>query len=433
MKKMLLVLLILLSGLKAGDKAFADTVKNSGEFLQWQFKLGADERLRYEYRQEFDLDRSRQDMGNLFFHRLKLNATATFSDEYLNDVLTVFVEGLDAQTWGYQLKAQANQVDDFDFHQGYVTINNIAGSDLDFTAGRKELKYGNGRLIAQPSWSNRVRSFDAGVLHYDHAGWWGDLLYAQDVKHDDNNFNFSYDGEFVSGFYGGYQKDKVSPLFETYFLTQVIGKTPVTSHRYTVGGRFQSQIWSHALLEIEAPWQFGDTGTQDIRAYAWNVSLSKSFDEAFLKPKVNFEYNVASGDKSPTDTESNTFMPLYQTTHDPYGLIDLFRWQNMREVATGVDLLPTEKFKLRPQVNFFWLESKFDPWVNSSGTTVRSKTGGNREYYVGNEASLRAYYDVTKNIKWETGYAHFFTGEYIEDSGADDDVDWAYTQVTFKY
>jgi hypothetical protein len=374
----------------------------------WKHKFGGEERLRHEYKQDFDFNEDRKDNGSLFFHRLRLNGRAVLSDENLKEVVEIFAEGLDAQIGGYRIKAAANQKDDFDFHQGYIHINEILGSDFDFKIGRQELKYGKGRLIAAPTWANRIRSFDATVLHYDHEGWYGDVLYGQDVKYDDNNFNKSLDEEFLSGIYGGGQKSKGAPLIEGYFLTQIDSAGAETAKRYTAGFRLQG-IFGRFNYDMEVPFQFGETQGKDIQAYAVHAEVSRGFDQMALKPKLTLEYNQATGDQ------------------------DFFRWQNMREAAFSVHLSTGEKLTLVPQMNFFWLESKFDSWYNSSGTALRSQTVGERGYYVGHEISLRVYYDVSKNIKWESGGVHFFTGGYVQDSGANDDADWFYSQVSLKY
>jgi len=399
----------------------------------WKLKFGADERFRSEFKQDFDFDQSKRDNGTLFFHRLGLSAKAAWLNDSGDDVMNIFVDGLDAQTGSYQTKATATQVDDFDLHQGFVSFNNVGGLPVDVKLGRQELKYGKDRLIAQPSWSNRVRAFDAAVFHYDADDLYADLLYGQDVKYDDNNFNRSLDEEYITGVNAGYQKEKSAPLLEGYFLTQVITTTDTPTKRYTVGGHWQGILFEKYVCDLELPYQFGEMGTKDIRAFAAHVDVSRAFDSARLKPKVTLEYNYASGDKDPNDSVVNTFNPLYQSTHGPYGVIDFFRWQNMREVAAFVQLSPQEKFKLNPQIHFFWLDSKFDSWVNSSGTTLRSSTIGDREYFVGTEAALVSSYDLSKNIKFETGYARFFTGPYVRDTGADDDVDWFYSQVNLKY
>ena len=431
MKKFMAV--IILSGALIGNAVFAAEDKAG-----WQYKLSFDERFRVEYKQDFDFNESTKDNGSQFYNRFRLGIGASLADESLKPKLDIFVEGLDAQTGGYQSKANAGQTDDFDLHQAYVNIHNIFGSDFDIKTGRQELKYGKYRLLDAPTWSNRVRSFDAGVLHYAHKGFYGDILYGQDVKFDDDKFNASRREEMLAGTYFGFKKDKKTPVFEGYFLSLIDIKGTNDIHRYTGGARLQANIAGGTVVDIEFPYQFGETGTttagtKDIRAYAFHADVSKSFENMKWKPKFALAYDEASGDKDPNDSVSNTFIPLYQSTHAPYGLLDFFRWQNMRNPEINVTFSPTEKFRFTPQIDFYWLQSKFDSWYNSSGTAVRSKTSGERQYYVGSELSLRASYDFNKFFKWESGYAHFFVGGYLGDSGANDDADWVYSQISFKY
>lgn len=422
-----LALFVFLGGLACAEEQKAASTGG------WKCKLSVDERFRYEYKHDFDFNQSQRDNGSLFFHRLRLSTAAVRQDQNGKDVLNFFLEGLDGQTGSYQTKATASQVDDFDLHQSYVRVNDILGSAFDVRLGRQELKYGKGRLIAQPTWSNRVRAFDAAVIHSEANGSYVDVLYGQDVKYDDNDFNRSLDEEYITGVYAGYQKEKSTPLLEGYFLTQVATPTDTATKRFTVGARWQGTVFDKLLCDIELPYQFGEVGAKEIRAYAVHVDISRGFDTVSGKPKVTLEYNHATGDNDPNDSVSNTFNPLYQSTHEPYGVVDFFRWQNMRELATFVQLSPMEKVKLNGQVHFFWLDSKFDSWVNSAGTVIRSQTAGDRAYYVGTEAALMASYEVNKFVKLETGYAHFFTGSYVRDTGADDEADWLYSQMTFTY
>jgi len=150
-------------------------------------------------------------------------------------------------------------------------------------------------------------------------------------------------------------------------------------------------------------------------------------------PQMNLAYDEASGNKNPNGKYSNTFVPLYQSVHEPYGEMDFFRWENMRNPEFNIIFSPTDKFRFTPQIDFFWLQSKNDSWYNSAGTALRTQISGDRSYYVGSEASLRFYYDFTANIKFETGYAHFFSGGYVKDTGANDDADWIYSQITLKF
>jgi hypothetical protein len=400
------------------------------EFATWHFKLGMDERFRYEYRNDFDFSDANKDNGSLFFNRARVNLKAFLTDAYLNNIADIFVEGMDCQVGSYQAK-QTAQKDNFDLHQSYLDVYNMLGIPADFKIGRQELQYGKGRLIAAPTWSNLIRSFDAAVFHYHPGQFYADLLYGQVVKNFPTAFDRSSDEEEVGGIYAGYRKNNA--LREGYFLTQVVTSGQTAIKRYTVGLRLQANLPHHMDIDIEAPYQFGETGKIPIRAYAFHADIAKTFDWILWHPKMSLAYDEASGNQKPNGKTNNTFVPLYQTTHEPYGLMDFFRWENVHNPEFSITFYPAEKLRFTPQVDFFWLDSKYDSWYNSSGTAVRTDTSGVKSSYVGTEASLRVCYDFTKDIKAEIGYAHFFTGGYVKETGAGDDANWVYSQVVLKY
>jgi hypothetical protein len=402
------------------------------ELGNWTLKVGFDERFRYEYRHDFDFKSTAKDSGSLLFNRFMVNTKANLKDSWGQNILELFVEGLDARVGAYQTKAP-NQKDSFDLHQAYVKFYNILASDFDFKVGRQEMKYGAGRLIANPTWNNRIRHFDAAVVHYHPSDLYFDILIADDVKYDDNNFNGIQYKEKLMGLYGGYQGGKFIPRTEFYFLPQIINNIFTKSTRYTGGARLQGELPGKVLYDFEFPYQFGKANHKEIKAYAFHVDLSREFQGVFLEPKAIFEYNQASGDTDPRDHVNGTFIPLYQSTHEPYGIMDFFRWQNMRDIELKLNLVITKKLRIVPETDFFWLMSTNDAWYDSSGAVIRNVRKGRRSHYVGQEASLRGYYEVNKNIKLESGYAHFFTGDYVKDTGANDDADWFYAQFSLKY
>ncbi len=410
-----------------------EAVSAKGEFVNWHYRLGVDERFRVEEKRDFDFNKAVKDNGNLFFNRFRFNLMASLADEYLNKWAEIFVDGLDAQTGAYRLKATASQTDEFDLHQAYVNFIDLAGSDFSVKAGRQELKYGAGRLIAAPVWANIIRTFDAGVIRYACNGFYDDIFYARNVKASTRAFDRSYPTEVLIGTYFGYKKNAVTPLFEGYYLNLVNTQARNDIHRHTVGARLKAKFIFGTMIDIEAPYQFGEDAGKQVRAYALHADIARSFESLLWRPKASLAYDLASGDKKTGDNTNNTFIPLYQSTHDPYGIMDFFRWENISNPELSVTFYPTEKFRFTPQVDFFWLDSIDDSWYNSSGGVVRSKTAGERSSYVGSEASLRFYYDFSKNICLEAGGAHFFTGSYVEDTGTSDDADWAYMQFIIKY
>lgn len=402
-----------------------DNILKDYHLGSWKIDFGAEERLRSEYREDFDFNESKKDNGELIFQRLRVNSQAALGDKY-----ELFVEGLDLRVGDFHIK-KTDQADDFDLHQAYFRMNNIAGTPLDIKLGRQELKYGAGRLIWAATWSNRINHFDEAVLHYKANGLYADLFSGLRVGYDNHNFNRPNTHEMLNGLYAGYQKDKGQPLFEAYFLSNLDAESLNNLERLTTGIRAQATLPEKIVCELEVPYQFGHAAGQDVSAYALHFDASRSFDIPW-NPKLNLTYNLATGDKKPGDNRTNTFVPLYQSTHDPYGVMDFFRWQNMQEGAIEATLNPYKKLKIVSATNFFWLESNKDSWYDSSGKKLRTDTTGNADSYVGQEASMIVRYDLNNNIKLEAGYAHFFSGPYVKDTGPNDDADWVYFQFNVK-
>ncbi len=136
----------------------------------WQIDFGIEDRVRYEYKNDFDFNESKKDDGSLIFNRLIINSRATLKDKY-----EIFMEGLDARVGNYQIK-KTTQTDKMDLHQAYFRMNNIASYPFDIKLGRQQMKYGKGRLVWASSWANKIACFDAGVLHHKGKGFWIDLF-----------------------------------------------------------------------------------------------------------------------------------------------------------------------------------------------------------------------------------------------------------------
>lgn len=78
-----IVLWIILCGLTAGAAPSFAQEASGGRFLQWRTALSGEERFRYEYRHDFDFNKSAEDTGSGFYQRLRVGLDATLTDEYL--------------------------------------------------------------------------------------------------------------------------------------------------------------------------------------------------------------------------------------------------------------------------------------------------------------------------------------------------------------
>jgi len=405
----------------------AEEVKTAEKSWKDMIKLGVEDRFRYEYKSNFDFDSSRDDKGDLFFNRLRANCRIGFTDK-----AELFVEGMDSRVSANDIKKPA-QADEFDLYQGYLDFQDILDLPLEIKIGRQEMKYGKGRLISSSTWANRLTSFDAGILRFKKNGFYADAFYGQIVQYDEIRFNNSSKDLSIKGIYCGYQAEKDAPQYEAYYINNINVASSNDVHRHTTGARTVLPVGMGWTADLEGCYQFGEEGPKDVSAYALHADASRTFEDAAWKPKVAIEYNYASGDKNSKDNKINTFVPVYQTTHDPYGLMDFFKWQNMQEFACRITLQPVKKFKVIPEAHCFFLANTDDYWYTSSGSKLRTPINGNADSYAGTELSLVLKYEPRDYIALETGYAHFIAGSYLNDTGAGDDADWAYASVTAKF
>ncbi|MDD4869885.1 MAG: porin [Kiritimatiellae bacterium] len=401
---------------KPGDKSWADKIKFSVE-----------DRVRYEYKYDFDFDNNKDDHGDLLFNRLRLNCKIDF-----NEKNTFFVEGLDGRVYAHDI-TKPTQTDQFDLHQVYLNFQDLMSLPFDVKVGRQEMKYGKGRLIAAPTWANKITAFDGGILRFKKAGFYSDLFYGQYVPYEEAKFNHSSDDVSIKGIYCGYQESKDTAQYEAYYINNINVAGSNDVKRNTFGARMLVPLFMGLVSDLEGGYQFGDEGPKDVSAYALHADVSRVFADIVWKPKLTVEYNYASGDEDSTDGKINTFVPIYQTTHDPYGVMDFFRWQNMQELGCLLTLEPQKKLKVIQETHCFFLAETSDYWYASSGSKVKSTINSSAGSYTGTEISLVAKYDLAEYLKLEGGYAHFFTGSYLNDVGTDDDADWVYAQVVVKF
>ncbi len=398
------------------------------------FSVGGEERIRVELRDNLDFNKNLDDEGYLSFQRLLINGKLTYKQN-----LTLFMEGNDIKEGSNGIN-KTGQQDDIDLYQGYVEYTKDAAA---IKIGRQKLSYGDKRILAAPTWANKLKSFDAIKASLSFENYKIDAFGGNIALYDDNNFNDAKAHEWMYGGWVGYKnKGFIVPQIELLYLTVYNEDDLIKGEnnqygklsQHTIDAILRGKLFSSGInYSLEFAYQFGKYGTNDIEdAYAIHADIKRKFD-CLLEPEIILEYNNASGDKDTSDVKTNTFISYYQTTHAPYGLMDFFRWQNMREIALSVNLTPSPDICVTPSINCFWLDEKRDSWYKSSGSKIRTSNTSEVDDFVGAEFSCIVTYKFNKNLKFETGYAHFFTGPYVKGTGSNDDADWAYIQTQISF
>ncbi len=348
--------------------------------------------------------------------------------------------------------------DTLDLHQAYITLGNHKEFPLSLKIGRQEMSYGDERLIGAFGWNNIGRSFDEAKVRWQNAWFGADFFTGMPVVPRDGQFDMPNSYDWLSGVYATSLKIPKT-ILEGYFLARNASRAaigyfsdpqfpqPTARDIYTVGGRLKSKPgelgnWDYTL---EGAYQFGDFAatatskrlTQD--AFMFVAQGGYTFANVWATPRLGAEFDYSSGDDNAADGTHGTFDNLFPTNHKFYGSMDLVSLQNIEDLGVNLTLKPTPRMSVAFMGNALWLADTHDAFYTVTGGTRPAPYAVNAKYdnFVGTEFTAVAGYAVTRFAQVETGYAHFFTGNYVHQtlasSGGDHDADWVYVQSTIKF
>jgi hypothetical protein len=153
-------------------------------------------------------------------------------------------------------------------------------------------------------------------------------------------------------------------------------------------------------------------------------------------PRAFVGFDIASGGSH--QRPGDAFDQLFPSGHDQFGIIDAIGRQNIIDVHPGATLTLLEnkpgaqRLTLLTQYRQFWRESDQDAIYTSSGSILRT-SGGSDAGAIGGEVDVQLSWRLDRCISGYAGYCHFFHGQFISATGPHDDIDFAYTALTFTF
>lgn len=411
------------------------TAADQLSFFDDTLSFGGESRLRGEAFSNFytanglsDQDDSRMLLRN------RLHA-----DFHPNEYFSIFAEAMDSREFGSDLisRAPRNNLfeDDLDLFLAYADFKNIGDYPVSLRVGRQILAYGKHRVIGHLLWVNTGRAFDAAKLTVNLADYGGsiDLFVAEPVNRTWGEFNdFANDDNQLFGLYSTWNQIEYVGFLEPYIIHKHNDNADIDIA--TLGVRTGNTYESGWDWEFEGAGQFGDWGTLDHTAFAMHIEAGYTFKDTMWTPRAALGYDFSPGDDDPADGDHETFDNLYPTNHMHYGQMDLFNWTNSHQIEIDVNAKPLDKVQIFGEAHFVFIDEENDAWYNAGGGVLRrAAVGSNPDAYIGTEIDLRATYKPSDWFTFEVGYSHFIAGEYIDDTGSDDDADWGYMMTTITF
>ncbi|MEK7726788.1 MAG: alginate export family protein [candidate division KSB1 bacterium] len=411
-----------------------------------QFTLSGELRMRAEVRNNADFNSDRLDGTAQVFNRMRLGVAREFERG-----VKVFVQLQDSRIWGEE-GSSLNALGNVDLNQAYVQIERLAGLPIDIRLGRQPLAFGNERLVGKYDWHNVGRAFDAMNMQVGHVEQKLNLWLAQ--VRDHTAPLVARNQEFAGAYFSSqhlfpFTLDAYWLLlydarnFESVANPAMPGRQDEPSYDltlHTFGLRLSRATGRNVQFDFEGAYQFGSSGFQDIRAYAFALNASYVFAMKW-RPALHVGYMLGSGDQQSNDGKSETFANLFPNAHGLLGAMDYASWSNISAPKIGFNFSPRAKFSFGAEYCALALQNEHDAWYRAGGFNI----GTPQEFYrkavpgvgkrLGQEMDLHADYVYRERLDLKMGVSKFFVGEFIKKTGGlrADDSFWAYFAVEVKF
>jgi hypothetical protein len=336
--------------------------------------------------------------------------------------LRFYVQAQEARARGFSDTAAIDSVaHHLDSRQAYADLGR-AGGAWGARLGRQELAFGDERLVGADSyWDALGQSFDAVRLTYTRPGLRVDGFGAFVVTAICQGLARPSTGNLLYGLYASFDKGPRGSVVEPYLFLKsnrraCDGVGPLGDRDvFTYGARTTGELPGRLDYNVEMALQGGHEAEQSIGAWAghWEVGIRPFRPDS--APRLAAEYNYASGDNRPGDGRHTTFDDLYPAGYNKCGAADPFAWRNLRSLSGGADWNFRERWRLSLGYRGLWLASIRDG-LYTKGDSCLARNAEASGDHVGNQASIMATWELSKNWQFHFGYARFFPGSFLTDS-----------------
>lgn len=338
--------------------------------------------------------------------------------------------------------------------------NRAAGGSVhEVRLGRQTIDLGSRRLVARNEFRNHPNFFSG--LHYQYESPQGAVLRALWVspirlepRDPPSLLDNRRQGDVATsdlqlrGLHGQWPLHGLNARAELYLLNLQERDSPSAPSRNrrlnTPGVRLVrspgEQTWD---FDLELALQGGsahataartDTVALDHRAGFLHLEAGYRF-AARWQPRLALVYDHATGDRDPTDGESNRFDTLSgarRFEHGPSGIMGAFLRNNIRSPGVTLTLQPVSETTLLLGYRPYWLASARDAWTTTGMQDVDGRSGT----FLGHQVELRVMQNLWHNrVQLDWGGAWLGNGRFAPAAlpdGSAKETQYGYVSVMLR-
>lgn len=217
------------------------------------------------------------------------------------------------------------------------------------------------------------------------------------------------------------------------------GLATADRHLHTIGVRFHRPATIAGFdYEIESALQFGRSrasraAAADLTHVAHLQHIGAGYTFAMPgTPRLQLQFDHASGDRDPADGRNNRFSSLYGSRsfeHGPSGIHGAFARANVTTPGVRLTLAPRSGVNLMGAARGYWLASAADEWT----TTGIGNTGGASVRHVGTLWEFIGGWELdAARLRLEAGLVRLSAGELMKNAGKRN-ATYTFAQTTLSF
>ncbi len=433
-------LLVLVGGLGAAvvaeeqagkDKPASDTPK---AIEPKRLEVGVEMRWRVEFRDNADFQPA-NDFDYFTGQRVRAYLRAS-----IHPRLSLFVQGQDVWLFGAENDKVIHSLGT-NLYQLYLDWKPTGSERWQLRLGRQEMIYGEERLLGAFGWDNVGRSFDAARLR-QHAGHWSnDFFWARLVDVRRAGAGHRPGNQDLYGVYSTRMPKQSPNRTELYALylrdgLRTVAEQPLEAAQAvriaTLGFRHLHQPKAGWRYSVEHAWQFGERGPDGHRAAMLVATGGYAWGGRWL-PRLQFEYDFATGDNNAHDGRSREFNNLFPTNHTFYGYADLVGLRNVHDFRLTAAAQMNPKLTVEADYHRFLLAAPRGPWKNAGGRVLGFDSTGTAGRDLGQEIDLTVRVPLHSHLGLLGGYSLFLPGRFAAITRGPEPHHFAYIQTTVRF
>lgn len=417
-------------GAQSKGKPTAEPPKKESKRIE----VGVEMRWRMEFRDNADFQPA-NDFDYYTGQRIRAHLRAR-----LHPHLSFYVQGQDVWLFGAESDKVIHSLGT-NLYQLYLDWKPGGSEPWELRLGRQELIYGEERLVGAFGWDNVGRSFDAARVRQRAGQWSNDFFWARLVDVRRNGAAHRPGNQDLYGIYLTRAPKESSRRIELYGMylrdgLRTVGEQPLEAAQAvriaTLGFRQVHQPKTGWRYSIEHAWQFGERGPDGHRAamlvttggYAWSGRW---------QPRLQLEYDFATGDNNPHDGRSREFNNLFPTNHKFYGYADLLGLRNMHDFRLTAAAKVHSKLTVEADYHRFLLAARRGPWKNAGGKVLGFDPTGAAGRDLGQEIDLTFRVPLHSHLSLLGGFSLFLPGRFAATTRGPEPHRFAYVQTTVRF